>query len=761
MKLKNWDPTIFINPDNQQLESKSNESEVQILMTLPESWSMDTREQAFKFRKILRHFTIYAPFEGRPFVRAWLEALVPCLVRWTLLSDSNESKVINTLKKFLGAFGQPGIVVCLADKGANILDILKNSAHAVEAIGRGTVERHYWKRLAISSCGGEPGWEQLAKLEDKELSFSQLDYLAEKDLLDGGDWCHILANVVSPKIGNRFEKKITEIFKDNKGWEVKAGPAKTLARCLAKGREYMSEFRNWQTLARWAQFSEKFMSVFQRVPNKPEDFVWNIVDLARCSITVPEAGDVIDAKRIIQKQFSVICVKNGFNSNYRVKGSGYRDLKLLIEVEFNNLELRGIFKSQKKTLICEIQIISQAWLRNKKTTSISYKILRAKTFRDLLYDFAKYGKRTNSNLAIRYPNKTEIIKNGWVNLAKGVDLSNIEQDKLLLTAAEDGWSLAGVNMLQKDFGANIEAKGAGGSTPLMLACMRGRDDLAKRFIELGSNIEHRNKYGNTALHLAANYGKEVCVRILIDAKAQIGVLNEDGYNEVHYALNNARNTGSKKWNRIVQILRGESVTFRRGTRENESTLDELKKAAVKDSLAQYFDDQDVPHPIMTEFLSTPMGVSSLENLLQILWFGGNIKQKAERCGSPLLCAAGYGTCATTRVLLLAGAAVNVRDIYGRTPLHVAVRFATPSQVSLLLGARANVNTKADRGLSPLHSAARWGKYEVMKLLVEAKADLHSVTDTGITPLQAAAQNGNTNIVAELMELGCKTIAKVL
>merc|ERR1719320_1414781 len=114
MTLKNGSATIFIDPDVNQVESKTNETEVQRLMTSPESWSMESKEQAFKFREILRHFTMFAPFEGRPFVRAWLEALLPCFSRWILLSDSADTKVIETLKNFLGAFGQPGIVVCLA-----------------------------------------------------------------------------------------------------------------------------------------------------------------------------------------------------------------------------------------------------------------------------------------------------------------------------------------------------------------------------------------------------------------------------------------------------------------------------------------------------------------------------------------------------------------------------------------------------------------------------------------------------------------------
>merc|ERR1719334_2768433 len=101
-------------------------------MCVPESWTMHTKERALEFSEILRHFTLFAPFKGRPFVRAWLEALIPCFSRWILMSYLTESKESETLKNFLGAFGQPGVVVCLADKGATMLDALKKSARAVE-----------------------------------------------------------------------------------------------------------------------------------------------------------------------------------------------------------------------------------------------------------------------------------------------------------------------------------------------------------------------------------------------------------------------------------------------------------------------------------------------------------------------------------------------------------------------------------------------------------------------------------------------------
>ena len=64
-------------------EAKADESRctAKSLITIPELWNMQKREAGVELRDVLQHFTISAPFHGRPFVRAWFEALVPCISR--------------------------------------------------------------------------------------------------------------------------------------------------------------------------------------------------------------------------------------------------------------------------------------------------------------------------------------------------------------------------------------------------------------------------------------------------------------------------------------------------------------------------------------------------------------------------------------------------------------------------------------------------------------------------------------------------------
>ena len=134
-------------------------------------------------------------------------------------------------------------MVCFPDRGEQILKTLKHSARAVEAIGRGVVECHYWKRMTEATLGGRNDWAELATLKDVPLEFSQLDHLPIGWLKDAGDWTHIFSEVVSEEITPIFETMLKETVRKKPNAKVYAGPAKTLSRCMAKSKEYMIEFQ--------------------------------------------------------------------------------------------------------------------------------------------------------------------------------------------------------------------------------------------------------------------------------------------------------------------------------------------------------------------------------------------------------------------------------------------------------------------------------------------------------------------------------------
>jgi len=766
MILRNGRSAKHIDPDvHWSKEGKDYESEVENLLAQPEKWSMDRKEKAIELHTILHHFTMFAPHEGRPFIRAWLEALTPCVSRWILSYTSNE--VVNTtLKYFLGAFGQPGIVVCLEDKGASLLKTLQHCAHSVEALGRGKVERYYWKSLAEATCGVREEWKQLESIKDIPLVKSQLDTLG-KWLEEGNDWLPVFTSIVSPEVTEKFYDKIKKITGERAedGWEAIPGPPKTRARTLAKACQYKAEFGEERNKERQKRFVEKFGEIYGREPSDIEDYIWNVVDLARCSITVPSARDVLEVKHMIELEFPVVCVKNGYSSDFHVTGSGYRDLKLLVEVEFEDLELAGIpRKDRNTTLICEIQILCNKWYENKKTTSISYKILRARSLCDLFYDCEKYAKpNSKENFLKTERGLVHVIKNGWVNIAKGLDYSNKDVDKLLITAIRKRWNKAGVRMLVVDLGANIEVRNVDGYTPLIMACKRGSDEVAKLLIELGCNIESRDDFSCKALNWAIENGREGCVKLLLEAKAMIEREEDRVSHDGFFKKSSRWSKGKNK--RISLLLSGKEISEAPPVEiDVKSTqFDEMREAATEDNLGQFFDREegDVPLSLISKLLASRDGVSTLKNILQVLWFGGDIKYKYLN-RAPIHVAGKYGTTETIRVLLKFNANVNETQEDGSTALLSATRYASYDVVKLLLNAGAQVNAGTIKGLTPLIHALKYGTGPMVDLLFDFGADVNA----GVSKLQtlydcASANKKHSESVTDVLRRRCRVNGELL
>lgn len=73
---------------------------------------------------------------------------------------------------------------------------------------------------------------------------------------------------------------------------------------------------------------------------------------------------------------------------------------------------------------------------------------------------------------------------------------------------------------------------------------------------------------------------------------------------------------------------------------------------------------------------------------------------------------------------------------GVTALHWAVGFKKPEIIRLLINAGADVNLRDNRSCAPLHYAANFGRIEIIKLFISHGADLNAKTERGVTPLQA-------------------------
>lgn len=115
--------------------------------------------------------------------------------------------------------------------------------------------------------------------------------------------------------------------------------------------------------------------------------------------------------------------------------------------------------------------------------------------------------------------------------------------------------------------------------------------------------------------------------------------------------------------------------------------------------------------------------------------------------TPLSLAAYFGNEDVTRYLLLQGADANIpsRNGYNVYPIHSAVAANYTIIAKMLLEAGADINVVQKSGATPLHSAAHNGNIELLIVLLEAGANVHAKMEDGKTPADKAAESGFTEI----------------
>jgi ankyrin repeat protein len=107
-----------------------------------------------------------------------------------------------------------------------------------------------------------------------------------------------------------------------------------------------------------------------------------------------------------------------------------------------------------------------------------------------------------------------------------------------------------------------------------------------------------------------------------------------------------------------------------------------------------------------------------------------------------------------RLLLAAGAGVNVGNRYGVRPLSLACVTGNAPMVAALLEAGANPNTTLMEGETALMTAARSGNADAVALLLDAGADVNAQEHwRGQTALMWAASEGHAAVIPTLVAHG--------
>jgi uncharacterized protein len=371
------------------------------------------------------------------------------------------------------------------------------------------------------------------------------------------------------------------------------------------------------------------------------------------------------------------------------------------------------------------------------------------------------------------------------------DMANSDGQTPLMLAAWTG--VVEVAELLINHGANVNAEeGWTGQSALMWAASRNHAGMAELLIANGADVhvrartfdwerqitaEPRNQYrpagGLTPLLFAARSGCLRCAQAIIDADADVDMPSPEGvtplmvaidtfhFQTANFLLDAGANPHTFDWWSRTPLYTAIDV------RTIESRGDRLdsegKKAALE--LARRLLDQGVYVDSVLNFGRPGQG-------------GGNGRFSDEHLSTgttPLLRAAVSHDFEAVSLLLDYGAAVDLPNIFGATPLIVASGLATPrgmlsdgsvysapdvedraiNTLQLLLDAGADINTKVTDTTSytafiPRHNAmtdrqgqtaifgpGKWGWMKVARFLVENGAEVNVTDFYDKTPVDSA------------------------
>jgi ankyrin repeat protein len=160
---------------------------------------------------------------------------------------------------------------------------------------------------------------------------------------------------------------------------------------------------------------------------------------------------------------------------------------------------------------------------------------------------------------------------------------------------------------------------------------------------------------------------------------------------------------------------------------------------------------------------------------RLLASGANVNGVDAHATTPLHVAAYHEDPAVAALLVRNGAAVNVRNDAGMTPLHKAMErlaFAPATRkapeeevakvtrvVELLLASGAQVDAGASGGAMPIHTAALTGQTALVQLLIDKGAAVDARTADGVTPLYQATKKDAAEVVRLLIARGADVNAQ--
>ena len=356
-------------------------------------------------------------------------------------------------------------------------------------------------------------------------------------------------------------------------------------------------------------------------------------------------------------------------------------------------------------------------------------------------------------------------------LASVVEKQNKLGEKALHLAAKIG----PINVIEKltEVDVQLNAQTHDGRTPLIMAIANKQDDIANFLIEKRANINIKDKFGNTVWHFVSKTGS-VSVLNKLKSPAKIDTPNEEGCTPLMIASRN----GHKN---IVEVLINKRTDANKVDKSGSTALHLAAEGGHID-IVERLTDATTNVAVKNNNGLTPLMIASKnghDQIVQVLIqkkdgvnkdIGTDIDKGDKLDRTALHFAAAAGHTHIARSLIEAGAALNIPDNKGMTPLLTAANSSTSKAEEIVKAllkkaeakniAKELLNKTSKDETTVLMLAASNGQQKTVDILIKAGADINAQRESdGMTALMLAAYSDQEKIVADLIKAGARVNAQ--
>ncbi len=276
-------------------------------------------------------------------------------------------------------------------------------------------------------------------------------------------------------------------------------------------------------------------------------------------------------------------------------------------------------------------------------------------------------------------------------------------------------------------------------TALHHAAINGNVEAVKILLVAKARIDSRDEDGCSPLHLAAEKGHLPVVQLLLEKRADPNLRNNQGYSPLFIAMEGNHS-------QVAESLReaGGLASARIHDAVAEKDMDRVKHLIHKyPEMVDEIEEKRNRTPLHEAVL-----INSIEMAKLLIEAGAKLNIQGEFGFTALHYAARNGNLDIIKILLEQKADTDIKDTYGNTPLAVAMKESQSAVEELL-------KQKGASESGGIHDAAKKGDLEKVKSILAGNPNLANLRDLKFdaSPLLYAVFHGHREIVEILLDSG--------